>query len=185
MVVELIFLIVLVVGIVLVGVGLMRSVTGYGRRLGAAAGGVARGITNVYQYGRRLGAAAGDYGRYKFRAYGGQYPPNIGTESARSILFGRAGESIIREYQKRKIDPTGLELPYEGVVFRTLRQHGEDVQVEPELGLLFQWIGHYARSVTAVVKGWLNRRNRNREIAKSHYYIPPEYFVRFRKKEKP
>ena len=159
MVAELIFLIVLVVGIVLVGVGLMRSVTRYGRGLGAAAGGVARGTTNVYQYGRRLGAAAGDYGR-KFREYGGRYSPDVREEPATAIIFGRAGQPIQRQYSEITIDPKPLEYFHEGVGFRTLGLHGRDVQVEPELVLLFQWIGHYARSRATLIKGWVDRWRR-------------------------
>lgn len=150
MVVELVILTILVVGIVLVGIGVLhytRRAVGYASgRIGAFGRYTGRVAETIYQRSRS------DIRR-----------PSVVIVERPVITYGPTGEPIVQYSPSREIRPRPLELAYEGVVAPALAQHGQDIKVEPEVNLMFSWLGHYTRVATDVITGWIDRRRRREE----------------------
>ena len=166
---ELIFLIVLVVGIVLVGMGIIsyRRVAGYVGRLAERVPGY---TTTRHYFGEGV---RGVYGKLRERGF---VLPTVEEERRSITMFSPTGErNVLYSTAKTKIRPRGLELAYEGVIAPSIAEHGQDIKLEPEVSLMFRWLGHYTRAAMGtamdIVTGWRDRgeREKRQRIATEEY----------------
>lgn len=174
--VELVILVILVVGIVLVGMGLMG-------RVGRSAGDIRRYAGSMSRdfYGRARRYLTGNFQKY-LRGDTQEYFLPV-------QFFSPTGESIELTRKEIRYKPRPREIAYEGFVVRGLPAHGQDIKVEPEVGLLIEATdyalrnvgiaeGGESRTIVDVIKGWIDRRKR-RPFYQLQFEIEP-YQTRFR-----